>query len=302
MTIFGHDISSYQRGTDVAALPGDFIILKCTEGTYYVDADYPQWAPQAHGAGKLVIAYHYLKAESSAGDQARWLSAHIGNRALPVMLDVELSAPSRPDLGLVLQTVDTMRAYGLNPRLVYLPKWYWEQIGAPSLTGLAARGIGLVSSNYPGGSAYPGDSGAGWAPYGGVRPMIWQFTDSPLDNNAYRGSIEELRNFLEGTEVNLTDTVTVSGGFAARYPLTAPDGFTAGAAVPVSVLLEGAAIRAANNEHLLQQLLAKVEAPAAVDVVALAKALAPELPNDLVDPLAVANAVVAHLGLQVVAK
>ena len=69
MTILGYDLSSFQHGTDVAALPGDFIILKCTEGTYYVDADYPQWAPAAHGAGKIVIPYHFLKAESSARDK-----------------------------------------------------------------------------------------------------------------------------------------------------------------------------------------------------------------------------------------
>lgn len=301
MTILGYDLSSFQHGTDVAALPGDFIILKCTEGTYYADADYLQWAPSVHGAGKIVVPYHFLKTESSARDQVLWLSAHIGNRALPFMLDVEPSGASRPDLGLTLQVIDAARAYGLNPRLVYLPEWYWSQIGAPSLEGLAARGIGLVSSNYPGGSDYPGDVGPGWRPYGGVMPMIWQYTDKPIDRNAYRGTADQLRNFLEGTDVNLTDTVTISGGFAARYPQTAPDGFTAGANVPVSVLLEGAAIRAANNEHLLETILAKVGAPAPVDVNALAAALIPHLPPSG-DPQAVALAVVNHLGLQVVAK
>lgn len=301
MTIFGYDLSSYQHGFDVAGAPGEFVILKCTEGTYYVDADYPGWVPAAHSAGKLVIAYHFLKAESSPAAQTAWLAAHIGNTGLPVMLDVETSGASRPDLGFVLQTIDTMRLRGLNVRLVYLPRWYWEQIGSPDLSGLAARQIGLVSSSYPGGSGYPGDGGVGWQPYGGMTPLLWQFTDTPLDNNAFRGSIEELRNFLEGTEVNLTDTVTVSGGFAARYPAAGPDGFTAGANVPVSVLLEGAAIRAANNEHLLEAILAKVGAPALVDVNALATALIPHLPASG-DPQAVALAVVNHLGLQVVAK
>jgi hypothetical protein len=300
MSIFGRDLSSFQHGFNIAGA-GDFVILKCTEGTYYVDADYPGWLAGARAAGKPVAAYHFLKAESTPQNQAVWLASHIGDRSLPVMLDVEANGPSRPDLGLVLQMIDTMRGMHLNPKLVYLPRWYWSQIGSPDLSGLAARGIGLVSSEYPGGSAYPGD-GLWPASYGGMTSMIWQFTDTPVDNNAYRGTVQELRNFLEGADVNLTDTVTVSGGFAGRYPATGPDGFTAGANISVATLLEGAAIRAANNEHLLTELLGKVGAPAAVDVVALAKALAPELPNDLVDPLAVANAVVAHLGLQVVAK
>lgn len=304
MTIFGYDLSSYQHGTDVTKLAGDFVILKCTEGDTYADADYAGWVTAGRSVGKPVIAYHFLKAEVPVRDQVVWLSGHIGDRTLPVMVDVETEGNSEPGLDLVLQFIDTARAYGLNPRLAYLPYWYWELIGSPPLSALAVRGVGLVSSDYLGGSEYPGDSGPGWLMYGPgePEPMLWQFTDTPIDNNAYRGSIEELRNFLTGAEVNLTDTVTVSGGFAARYPATAADGFTAGANLTVSVLLLGAAIRAVNNEHLLQQVLAKMGAPAPVDVVALAKALAPELPNELVDPLAVANAVVAHLGLEVVAK
>lgn len=90
-----------------------------------------------------------------------------------------------------------------------------------------------------------------------------------------------------GSDVNLTDTVTVSAGFAARYGATAADGFTAGAAIPVGVLLEGAAIRAANNEHLLQQIAAKVGAP--TDVAALAAQLGPLLhPTTDVEALATA--------------
>jgi len=297
MTITGADISSYQHGTDVAALVGEFVILKCTEGVYYVDPDYTGWAPLARAAGKTVIAYHFLKVESSPQAQAVYLAAHIGDHSLPVMLDVETEGASKPDIGFVLQTIDTMRQRGLNVRLVYLPHWYWQEIGSPSLVGLADRGVGLVASNYPGGDGYPGDTGAGWEPYGGIRPLLWQYTSSPIDMNAYRGTIDELRTFLEGTDVNLTDTVTITGGFAARYPATGPDGFTAGAAVPVATLLEGAAIRAVNNEHLLTQILAKVSGPGAVNVKALAAEIVTELAPHLgaSDPTVVAEAVRARL-------
>jgi len=59
-----------------------------------------------------------------------------------------------------------------------------------------------VSSGYPGGSGYAstiyanssGNSGEGWAPYGGATPAAWQFTNSAdiagltVDCNAYRGA------------------------------------------------------------------------------------------------------------------
>jgi len=92
-----------------------------------------------------------------------------------------------------------------------------------------------------------------------------------------------------GPEVNLTDTVTVSAGFAARYGSAANpvDGFTAGANISVATLLEGSAIRAVNNEHLLQQVLAKLGGP--LDVAGLAAQLGPLLhPTTDVNALAAA--------------
>jgi len=119
-----------------------------------------------------------------------------------------------------------------------------------------------------------------------------------------------------GPDVNLTDTVTVSSGFAARYSSAANpiDGFTAGANISVGTLLEGSAIRAVNNEHLLvstnaklDQLLARPTAQP-VDIAALEAAIAAQLShltgNVDVPALAadLAPAIVAHLGLEVVAK
>jgi hypothetical protein len=95
--------------------------------------------------------------------------------------------------------------------------------------------------------------------------------------------------------VNLTDTVPVSAGFAARYSAVANpiDGFTAGAQISVGTLLEGSAIRAANNEHLLNAILAKVGG--GVDVGALAAQLGPLL-HPTTDVNALATALAPHVG------
>lgn len=214
MTIFGPDISSYQHGVNVRALTDPFCLLKCTEGTYYTDADYENWLGQAKGSGKLPIAYHFVSGEDPDA-QAAHLLAHIIDKVLPVMLDWEPTATYRPTLAQLLAVADALVRHGLRPKLAYAPKWYCQQIGSPSLTGLSARGMGLVSSEYPGGSGYPGDNADGWSPYGGMTPTLYQFTDVAVeggqavgDRNAYRGTIEQLAAFLGAT----APTPSSSGG------------------------------------------------------------------------------------------
>lgn len=91
-----------------------------------------------------------------------------------------------------------------------------------------------------------------------------------------------------GGEMELTDTVAVTPGFAARYPATAPDGFAANAQITVGTLLLGAAIRDANNEHLLAQV-----------VTGQAQLLA-ALKQQSMTPDALASAIVAKLPAAIV--
>jgi hypothetical protein len=110
-----------------------------------------------------------------------------------------------------------------------------------------------------------------------------------------------------GGDMELTDEVPVSAGFAQRYPDAVPDGFAANARISVETLLLGGAIRAANNEHLLAKLAADIEAltarvaqPPAIDVKALAAALAPLLAKGA-SADQIASAVVSHLGAAIIA-
>jgi hypothetical protein len=313
VAIFGPDLSSFQAGVNVATLPDPFVLAKCTEGNYYADADYNSWREQAAGSGKIFIAYHFVKAESSPQAQASWLAAHIGNLSVPVMLDVEMENTSRPGLPQVLAVADAMKTLGLNVRLAYLPKWFWSQIGSPNLSPLTVRGIGLIASSYPGGTAYPGDNASGWQPYGGVTPMLWQFTDSETDHgqhvgdyNAYRGTRDQLAVFLgghpvpapsitTGTDVNLTDMLgPVSSGMAAIAPDAAAEQMGAGATFSVAAALEGTAVRQAETLILVKRILSAVGQPPAVDVAAIADQITASIVQHLatgVDVQAVAVAV-----------
>ncbi|MFZ0904071.1 MAG: hypothetical protein WAN71_09375 [Mycobacterium sp.] len=107
------------------------------------------------------------------------------------------------DLANFWAVTDAITAAGAHVALSYIPRWYWQQIGSPDLTGVP----GLVASDYVDGSGYasalyPGDDSGSWIGYGGVDPLILQFTDAAqvagqtVDADAYVGTAEELQQLL----------------------------------------------------------------------------------------------------------
>jgi hypothetical protein len=111
------------------------------------------------------------------------------------MWDAEAAGATVPRL---LALTTAYRALGGIVSLVYLPAWWWHNIGAPDLRPLSQAGLSLVSSNYPSGGY--SDNGPGWTPYGGMTPVQWQYTETPLDMNAFRGTAADYRALLYGTQ------------------------------------------------------------------------------------------------------
>lgn len=292
MTIFGDDLSSYQDGINVAQIDDPFVICKCTEGTYYTDVDYPTWRQQAASSGKIFVPYHFISAEDPEA-QAKHIADKIGDRSLPLMIDFEPAGQYKPTLQQLLGLADACYRAGLHVALAYLPRWYWEQIGSPSLAQLDSRGICLVSSEYPGGTGYPGDNADGWRAYGGMTPLIYQFTNNApaqgrgVDRNAFRGSAAELAADLTPSGVHM-GTYTMSAGWQNDYQdvaaelqkhipvgTTIDDGDAAAYAMIRSFV---AAERAGNISTQLAEVLqllkqSSAPAPAPVDVNGLAAAL-----------------------------
>ncbi len=60
MTLNGIDISNWQKGIDLAAVPADFVISKATQGTGYVSPDCARQVEQARKVGKRFGVYHYV--------------------------------------------------------------------------------------------------------------------------------------------------------------------------------------------------------------------------------------------------
>jgi len=188
VTIYYPDISSYQAGINLKGALA--VAVKATEGTGYLNPDYARAKSNAAVNGTFFFAYHFLR-QGSAAAQASWSYSKVGKT--PLMLDVEVTGTSTPTLADATAFVDAYRRLGGIVYLVYLPRWYWQaNLGSPSLAPLSTRGLLLVSSSY---SSYTdAGSGIGWQPYGGMTPIVWQYTDAlvfngiAVDFNAFRGS------------------------------------------------------------------------------------------------------------------
>ncbi len=66
----GIDVSSYQAGIDLTKVPGDFAIIKTTQGVWYTNTDWKRQAQSAQNGGKLIGLYHYAEARQSATQEA----------------------------------------------------------------------------------------------------------------------------------------------------------------------------------------------------------------------------------------
>lgn len=59
MSLNGIDISHWQVGINLSAVSADFVIIKATEGTTYVDPEFDKNYADAKASGKLLGVYHY---------------------------------------------------------------------------------------------------------------------------------------------------------------------------------------------------------------------------------------------------
>lgn len=75
MALKGIDISGWQKGIDMTKVPGDFVIIKATQGTKYVNDDCDRAYRQAKRAGKLLGVYHYF----SGGDPIKEADFFVSN-------------------------------------------------------------------------------------------------------------------------------------------------------------------------------------------------------------------------------
>lgn len=202
---FAIDVSHHQpKSLDLAQTRRDgceLAILKAGEGDSFVDPDFASNLAEARAAGQLVAAYWYQRSSASSAAHVSKIK-QVVPRDVAVIPDVEANSGG---VNLTRAIVNGLISEGYRVPWTYLPKWYWQQIGSPSLAGLPP----LWSSRYPDNvvgllsSEWAQVPASYWVGYGGLDVGLLQFTSSariagyaPLDASAFRGTRDQLAAVL----------------------------------------------------------------------------------------------------------
>src|SRR5579862_8400970 len=183
------DVYSGDQGINFSS--SYLVIAKATEGTFYTDPLFRTYQAYAKQWNTYLMGYHFLH-QGNAAAQADYCFREVGPH-VPIALDCEPFLSSHPSILDMEEFIDEFWRLGGMSFISYLPKWYWELMGQPSLNGLIERKQSLWSSNYP--SAGYSDNRPGWQSYGGLPVAIWQYSSTvnyggvnDVDFNAFRGT------------------------------------------------------------------------------------------------------------------
>ncbi|MBB2893061.1 lysozyme [Flexivirga oryzae] len=201
----GVDVSAYQGNVNWSAQWKNGVrwaYTKATEGTYYKNAYFNQQYNGAYNVGMIRGAYHFANpAYSSPVSQADYFVAHGGGwskdgKTLPGMLDIEYNPYGATCFGKTKsQMVSWIRSF-LNEykrktgrdAVIYTTTGWWQQCTGNSTAFNSTNPLWVARYS----------SSAGTLPGGWPYYTMWQFTDSPIDQDLFNGDISRVRALATG--------------------------------------------------------------------------------------------------------
>lgn len=175
MVLKGFDISNWQKGMDVAALPADIIIVKATEGLNFVDKTGASFYEAAKRAGKLLGFYHFAR-NNNPEAEAKFFHKNTSNYSKEAVPILDLEDTGIPDwANYATRFVDEYHRLTGVWCMIYTSAGYLRRLQNSGLEKKCA----LWCAGYP-------TPATGWLsnpniPYG-VAPWAvatgWQFTSS----------------------------------------------------------------------------------------------------------------------------
>ena len=164
MSLNGIDISAWQRGINLAAVPADFVIIKATQGLNYVADTCDEQYQAAKAAGKLLGVYHYAEGNDATQEAEYFLNniqGYIGEAVL--VLDWESNENSMFNSGNDAAWVRTWCDHvysktGVRP-IVYVSRAYMNLVSGIGDYGLWVAQYASMDAVY-GYQATPWNEGA----------------------------------------------------------------------------------------------------------------------------------------------
>lgn len=235
MTVFLRDCSDFDSNESLVGFDGG--TNKYSEGTTVTHTSYgPRLNRWRAGGAKVLGSYHVLRTPGSGGNGSLssqldfWLSG-IDRltpwwRSVPFILQIDLErwpydavtlghSVLYPEARHVLDRAqfEDVRAARASTGVQFaqllvnagVPGWKicYASRGQYGDT-LAGLPVPLWNAAYHSGT-YPGDGAADWNAYSGQTPKLWQYTSTPFDKSAYRGTVAQLIAEIKGADMAFLD-------------------------------------------------------------------------------------------------
>lgn len=163
MTMNGIDVSNWQAGINLAAVPADFVIMKATQGTNYISPDCDRQYQQAKKAGRLLGVYHYVaggNAQAEADYFVDNIKGYIGEAILAIDWEAEQNGAWGNEAYLEQLVRRVIERTGVKP-LIYSMASRYAQVATVAKKLDCGLWIAQYASNDPTGyQAHPWNEGA----------------------------------------------------------------------------------------------------------------------------------------------
>ena len=218
--LIGCDLSpEYQPGFDVDTAYDAgcrFLAVKVSDGAKGYDR-YEEAIDVLDSArfGRRIVGlgYHFIRPEVPADEQAAMFAQQLRRAGdAPGMLDVESGGAAALDLTREIHRL-LIADHGCRIPLLYLPRWWWDSIGRPSLAGLpplwASRYVSNAGTEVEGTPQQiaQGIGADWWTPYGGKPVAVLQFTRRAtigryrMDADVFAGTRADLERLVYGPDM-----------------------------------------------------------------------------------------------------
>ena len=101
MSLNGIDVSHYQDGINLAKIQADFVIMKATEGTTFVDNCCDSHYQEAKKAGKLLGVYHFARGIGDGSEEADFFADNVKGYIGEAILVLDFEYTNKPTAGSV---------------------------------------------------------------------------------------------------------------------------------------------------------------------------------------------------------
>lgn len=183
MSLFGTDQSYWQPNQ---ITEGDFILVKATEGTGYVDPTCDAKYQMNKNAGKCLGVYHYARPDlgTTAKDEAKFFVDNIKGYIGEAILVLDWESANKWDVNWAKEWLDeVLRLTGVKP-LIYMSS---SVTFAYDWSSVVSGDYGLWVANY--GNNDGSNHGCPDVGYWGVVAMH-QYTSNPLDKDEFFGDVK----------------------------------------------------------------------------------------------------------------